>query len=323
MAALAGLSVAFLAFAMPADLLADLIGASGLPSILPAAEPPLGPQGADRRSAPSARSIVFALVFVLLRWLDRFGTRAPEPVRVRAQSGTDFDMPAPRLRRRDHHPDAPACAPLFAAHELGEPSLDPWPEPQRSPKPESVPLPSVEAEPQATAEPEPQWTPEPVPQATFDPEPQSTLEPEPQPMPEPVGPWPSAPEPPLAQPARPGPVVELESDPVENAWRLSRPYDPIVREKHPSTQAWPQLEDGDEAEEVFEDEAGFEEEAQPKPKPKPNPDPNLKPRPRLRRSPKRVSRLDRRPRMLASSAIPGSSAESRIWRRRRRFRTSL
>ena len=38
-ATLAGLAAAFLAFAAPAGLLADMVGATGLASILPAAEP--------------------------------------------------------------------------------------------------------------------------------------------------------------------------------------------------------------------------------------------------------------------------------------------
>src|SRR5688572_1097829 len=80
-AALAGLSMAFLAFAAPADLLADLIGSSGLPAILPAAQPPLGLKARIGIGAVAAL-IVFALAFILLRWLDRFGSRAPEPARA-------------------------------------------------------------------------------------------------------------------------------------------------------------------------------------------------------------------------------------------------
>jgi hypothetical protein len=41
-AALAALAALFIAFAMPGDALADIVGTTGLPSLLPAAQPPLG-----------------------------------------------------------------------------------------------------------------------------------------------------------------------------------------------------------------------------------------------------------------------------------------
>src|SRR5688572_18173808 len=113
-ASLAGLAVAFLAFAAPAELLGDLVGASGLPSILPSAEPPLGLTA--RLSLGAAGAIaVFAATFLLLRWLGRAGTRRAEEAAVHA------DVEAPRLRRRDIHPDAPSRPPLLAVHELGNP----------------------------------------------------------------------------------------------------------------------------------------------------------------------------------------------------------
>jgi hypothetical protein len=238
-AALAGLSIAFLAFAAPADILADLVSSSGLPSILSAAQPPLGLKARIGIGAAGAL-IAFTLAFILLRWLDRFGSR--EPVRSRAVVMPEREIPIPRHRRRDHHPDAPERAPLHATYELGEPALDPWPEPQSGPKRESERVPHAESEPQGAPEPTPQWTPEPVPQwlstpeppAAAAPEPQWTPAPEPQASIEPKTHWPSGPDPHAEPIARPGPVIELEADPVENAWRLSRPYDPIVREKHPS-----------------------------------------------------------------------------------------
>ncbi|HEX8641526.1 MAG TPA: hypothetical protein VF704_10285 [Allosphingosinicella sp.] len=141
-AALAGLSVAFAAFAAPADLLGELVGSSGIAAFLPAAEPPLGLNARLAIGAAGA-VIMFALAFLLLRWLDRFGTRRdaePEP-----------DFAAPRLRRRDFHPDAPPRPPLSAAAELSEPDepgiLDLAPEP-----PESEPAPRLVSEGELVAE---------------------------------------------------------------------------------------------------------------------------------------------------------------------------
>ena len=126
-AALAGLAVAFVAFAAPADLLASLVGASGLPALIPAAEPPLGLKARVGLGAGGAL-IVFAAAFLVLRWLDRFGARRAEQAEEAAA-----ELEVPRLRRRDIHPDAPARMPLLAVHELGEPELvldEPEPEPE-------------------------------------------------------------------------------------------------------------------------------------------------------------------------------------------------
>ena len=123
-AALAGLSVAFVAFAAPGDILAQLVGASGLPSLLSAAEPPLGMKARIGIAAAGAVA-VFAAVFFLLRLLDRFGGGEAEP---------EFEPAEPRLRRRDFHPDAPVRRPLSAALDLGEPEQKL--EPELEPEPE-------------------------------------------------------------------------------------------------------------------------------------------------------------------------------------------
>src|SRR5947208_16244659 len=109
-AALAGLAAAMIAFAMPADLLGRLVSATGLPHLLPAAEPPLGlkARGAIGIAAAAA---AFGLVFMMMRLLDGVGRPkakpGPEP---ESASGED----RPRLRRRDLHPDAPVCRPISA-----------------------------------------------------------------------------------------------------------------------------------------------------------------------------------------------------------------
>jgi hypothetical protein len=120
-AALAGLAVAFVAFAMPGDLLTGLVNASGLPSILAAAEPPLGFKA--RTGVGLAGGLAaFGLVFALLRLIDRTGLERPK-----REAGAEADMP--RLRRRDVHPDAPVRRPISAARDLGEPA----PPPQAAP----------------------------------------------------------------------------------------------------------------------------------------------------------------------------------------------
>lgn len=116
-AALAGLSVAFAAFTIPADLLAGAVGASGLPNLLEAAQPPLGTTARITLAVAGALGTFFA-AFLLLRWLDRFGARpAPRPAPV-----VEDTRESPRLRRRDIHPDAPAPRPISASRDLGEPA---------------------------------------------------------------------------------------------------------------------------------------------------------------------------------------------------------
>jgi len=114
-AGLAAFAALFVAFALPADLLSGLVGASGLPSVLPAAEPPLGLTARIAVGLVGAAA-AFGLVFLLLRVLDRSGLDRP---RIRAQA---LQEEAPRPRRRDFHPDAPAPRPISAAREFGEPA---------------------------------------------------------------------------------------------------------------------------------------------------------------------------------------------------------
>ena len=117
-AALAGLSVAFLVYAMPGDTLAGLVGSTGLASLVPAAEPPLGLKARIGIGAAGALA-VFAAAFLLLRWLDRLGA---EPREAPVEAGERGAPETPRLRRRDFHPDAPPRPPIMAVHELGEPA---------------------------------------------------------------------------------------------------------------------------------------------------------------------------------------------------------
>ena len=215
-AAFAAVAVAFLAFAMPADLLTELVGSSGLPSILSAAEPPLGYKARIGVGLGGA-VVVFGVVFLLLRLLDRTG--------LDAKGREEAEPESPRTRRRDFHPDAPSPRPISAARDFGEPSppVDPrplWLEPAEPDafaqepqdfeyQPEPVPL-------DYQPEPEPfDWEreaaeiarpPEPEP-VEFHPEPEPIAhQPEPEPFefqPEPAG---YAPEPQISDQAPPEPV---------------------------------------------------------------------------------------------------------------------
>ena len=161
-AALAGLSVAVIAFAMPGDLLGDLVGATGLPSIVSAAEPPLGFKARIGLGAGGA-VLMFAFTFLLLRWLEKFGKRRAAP--REEEEELTLEVEGPRLRRRDIHPDAPARPPLLAAHELGEPDLGyearyvAWPSAPTEAPVAADPAPA----PEMPRAPEPHWSePEPV-----------------------------------------------------------------------------------------------------------------------------------------------------------------
>lgn len=114
-AGLAALAALFVAFTLPADLLAGMIGASGLPSVVPAAEAPLGLTARIAIGAAGAGA-TFGLVLLLLRLLDRSGLA---PRKAPAEEPGDE---IPRLRRRDFHPDAPVTRPISAARDLGEPA---------------------------------------------------------------------------------------------------------------------------------------------------------------------------------------------------------
>ena len=125
-AALAGLAAAVVAFVIPGDLLGQMVDATGLPSLLAAAEPPLGFKARAAIGIFGAL-VTFGLVFLLLRRLDR-----PAPRREEPQAASRDDVP--KLRRRDVHPDAPPRRPISAARDFGEPAPPPIEE-ARAPTP--------------------------------------------------------------------------------------------------------------------------------------------------------------------------------------------
>ena len=113
-AALAAGALGFLVFAMPEDIFSDLIVRSGLPAYLPAAEPPLGMK-ARAGAIGAVALLVFAFVLLLLRGIDRLSSR---PAQAEAEP-VEPEADAPRLRRADAHPDAPAPRPILAGRDLG------------------------------------------------------------------------------------------------------------------------------------------------------------------------------------------------------------
>jgi hypothetical protein len=119
-AALAGGSVAFATYAMPDSLFTQIVVASRLPELLPAAQPPLGDTA--RWAAVAAAGIVTAiLVWALLRALDHVPARRLPQARTAPADG-EPSADTPRVRRADAHPDAPTRRPLRAGRELGEPA---------------------------------------------------------------------------------------------------------------------------------------------------------------------------------------------------------
>ena len=151
-AALAGIAVAFAAFAVPSDVLAELIGATRLPEFLPAAQPPLGTTARIALASGGALT-VFAIAFLLLRWLDRFAS-APAKAAVAAPP-RPVSADAPKLRKRDVHPDAPAVRPISAVLELGEPASPLAVKRKSIVEAEPVRTPALAPEPEPVSEPAP------------------------------------------------------------------------------------------------------------------------------------------------------------------------
>jgi hypothetical protein len=134
---IAGGSAAFVLFAMPETMVARLFAACGLAAFSPKFQPPFG-AGLRLGLAAAAGIVAIAFVWSLMKALDRAPaarTASAEPVRL-----PEAEPGAPRLRRADAHPDAPARRPLFAGRDLGEPlDLDPadaldadWSEPDEA-----------------------------------------------------------------------------------------------------------------------------------------------------------------------------------------------
>jgi hypothetical protein len=117
-AALVG-GVTALAFTlMPVGILEDFVLDSGVASIMPAAEPPLG---------TTARAVLILAGgggIALVTWFTLFLVLGARAIVIQRQGQEDGEEPPLVLRRADAHPDAPARRPLFANRDLGTPFLD-------------------------------------------------------------------------------------------------------------------------------------------------------------------------------------------------------
>lgn len=106
---------------LPSATLEALVLNSGIPAILPAAEPPLGYTGRVALAmitGGAAGAIVWLAAFLAFGG-DGTVTLKPRAPRATPASTVDSASPVPVLRRADAHPDAPARAPLNATQELG------------------------------------------------------------------------------------------------------------------------------------------------------------------------------------------------------------
>lgn len=114
---LAALGVAMI----PVPALEALVMDSGLPSILAAAEPPLG------LTARLAVALGAGLFVGAILWLCAFimlGTRGLTLGEPEDLPADPEDLPLPVIRRADAHPDAPPRPPLLATRDLGKPFLE-------------------------------------------------------------------------------------------------------------------------------------------------------------------------------------------------------
>jgi hypothetical protein len=113
---LAALGVAMI----PVPALEALVMDSGLPSILAAAEPPLG------LTARLAVALGTGAFVGALMWLSAFILLGSRGLTIggEAEQADSADVPLPVLRRADAHPDAPPRPPLLATRDLGKPFLE-------------------------------------------------------------------------------------------------------------------------------------------------------------------------------------------------------
>ena len=113
--AAAGATLIALSFlVMPGTLLERLVLASGFPSILAAAEPPLG------LTARTALALLGGGSAAGFLWYATYLAVGMRTVTIGASATVD----AAAVRRGDAHPDAPPRAPLLANRDLGTPFLD-------------------------------------------------------------------------------------------------------------------------------------------------------------------------------------------------------
>lgn len=104
--AVAALAVVLLFVALPATVLEDWVWRSGLPSLIGAAEPPLG------TTARAVLALAGGALAGAVTWSALFLLFGPGGLLAPRAASSDG---VPVLRRADAHPDAPARRPLSAA----------------------------------------------------------------------------------------------------------------------------------------------------------------------------------------------------------------
>ena len=114
-AGIAGVATAAACLVLPASMMESLVMDSGIPSVIPAAAPPLG---------MTARFVLAGGIgglVAVFSWLSLFLLLGSRTLTI-GKAAEAKEVPV--LRRADAHPDAPARAPLLATRDLGLPFLE-------------------------------------------------------------------------------------------------------------------------------------------------------------------------------------------------------
>jgi hypothetical protein len=213
---------------MPMPMLESLVMDSGVPAVLPGAEPPLG---------LTARVILaFGIggVAALLGWFMAFvlvGTRG-------LGVGKDIVAEAPHtpiIRRADAHPDAPPRPPLLATRDLGTPFLEVRAADNDGDPLDEVQLSSEDIFPSIAERPLPQDFDQPL--AAFDPR---AIPPVPRPKPVPLAPLRRTPHPAVFDETERFEVFELTPPvrkPAPPPKRVETPLPPVEAIVRPETDA--------------------------------------------------------------------------------------
>jgi len=111
-AMLAALATGAAVFLMPTAILEAAVLASGMAETFAPLQPPLGWKARLGLALMSSGS-AFGMVLLLMRLAVRAPAQRTEP------TGTKDEPAAPKVRRRDRHPDAPTRPPLSVSRDLG------------------------------------------------------------------------------------------------------------------------------------------------------------------------------------------------------------
>ena len=142
--AIAAASLTALVFvAMPASLLDSLVVASGAPSALGAAQPPLG------WTARACLALLTGSAIGLIAWAALFLAVGPRRVLIRLPVRRPRAAGVPAVRRADAHPDAPPRPPILAERDLGTPFLDVHAPEEERPLPVDLTTPLAAVDPRA------------------------------------------------------------------------------------------------------------------------------------------------------------------------------